>query len=158
MMSTMIERADDSSDSHTPETEAAHSGLVPQLRMMARALLASPDIDVILGDHAHAVEPFQRIDGKWVAYCMGDQISRHAVIRNDDREGAMPRFTFTEVAPHRWKITKAEAIPTWVDDAPKIRLIDLPRAPATPTYRAAHQRIAGYLAAFGAVRDGLIIR
>jgi putative ATP-binding cassette transporter len=41
-MSTMIERADDSSDSHTPETEAAHSGLVPQLRMMARALLASP--------------------------------------------------------------------------------------------------------------------
>ena len=38
----MIERADDSSDSHTPETEAAHSGLVPQLRMMARALLASP--------------------------------------------------------------------------------------------------------------------
>ncbi|HEY2037826.1 MAG TPA: hypothetical protein VGG96_12470, partial [Steroidobacteraceae bacterium] len=41
-MSTMIERADDSSDSHLPETEAAHSGLVPQLRMMARALLASP--------------------------------------------------------------------------------------------------------------------
>jgi putative ATP-binding cassette transporter len=38
----MIERADDSSDSHPPETEAAHSGLVPQLRMMARALLASP--------------------------------------------------------------------------------------------------------------------
>jgi putative ATP-binding cassette transporter len=45
MMSTMIERADDSSDSsdsHTAETEAAHSGLVPQLRMMARALRASP--------------------------------------------------------------------------------------------------------------------
>ena len=41
-MSTMIDRADDSSDSHPAETEAAHSGLVPQLRMMARALLASP--------------------------------------------------------------------------------------------------------------------
>ena len=38
----MIDRADDSSDSHPPETEAAHSGLVPQLRMMGRALLASP--------------------------------------------------------------------------------------------------------------------
>ncbi|HEY7888842.1 MAG TPA: ABC transporter ATP-binding protein/permease [Steroidobacteraceae bacterium] len=38
----MIDRADDSSDSHPPETEAAHSGLVPQLRMMERALLASP--------------------------------------------------------------------------------------------------------------------
>ena len=39
---TMIDRADHSSDSHTPETEAAHSGLVPQLRMIVRALLASP--------------------------------------------------------------------------------------------------------------------
>jgi Bacterial capsule synthesis protein PGA_cap len=133
-------------------------GVTALQEQQARALLASPDIDVILGDHAHAVEPFQRVDGKWVVYCTGDQISRHAVIRNDDREGVMPRFTFTEVAPHRWKITKAEAIPTWVDVAPKIRLVDLPRAPATPTYRAAHQRIAGYLAVLGAVRDGLIIR
>jgi len=39
---TMIDRADHSSDSHAAETEAAHSGLVPQLRMIVRALLASP--------------------------------------------------------------------------------------------------------------------
>ncbi|HVS75665.1 MAG TPA: ABC transporter ATP-binding protein/permease [Steroidobacteraceae bacterium] len=38
----MIDRADDNSDGHPPETEAAHSGLVPQLGMMGRALLASP--------------------------------------------------------------------------------------------------------------------
>ena len=38
----MIDRADHSSDSHPSETEAAHSGLVPQLRMIVRALLASP--------------------------------------------------------------------------------------------------------------------
>ena len=38
----MIDRADDSSDSHAAETEAAHSGLVPQLSMVVRALLASP--------------------------------------------------------------------------------------------------------------------
>ncbi len=38
----MIDGEDDSSDSHSPETEAEHSGLVPQLVMMARALLASP--------------------------------------------------------------------------------------------------------------------
>jgi Bacterial capsule synthesis protein PGA_cap len=132
----------------------------------AHTLLASPDIDVVLGDHAHSVEPFERINGKWVSYCMGDQISRHAVIRDDDREGAMPRFTFTEVAPHRWKITKAEAIPTWVDVVPKIRLVDLSAALASPTtpaplratYQAARRRIAGYLATRGAVRAGLIIR
>ncbi len=141
-------------------------GVTAEQVARAHALLASPDIDVILGDHSHAVEPFERIDGKWVAYSMADQISRHAQIRNDDREGAMPCFTFTEVAPHRWRIVRAEAVPTWVDVAPKIRLIDLPAAlasPSTPselrdTYQAAHRRIAGYLAARGAVPAGLIIR
>ena len=38
----MIDAEDDSSDSHPPETEAAHSGLVPQLGMITRALHASP--------------------------------------------------------------------------------------------------------------------
>ncbi len=141
-------------------------GVTAEQDAQARALLASPDIDVILGDHAHAVEPFQRIGGKWVAYCMGDQISRHAQPINDDREGVMPRFTFTEVAPHRWKITRAEAIPTWIDIAPKVRLVDLPAALASAatsskaraTYAAAHQRIVGYLDARDAAKAGLIVR
>ena len=94
-------------------------GVTAEQESQARALLASPDIDLILGDHAHAVEPFERINGKWVVFCMGDQISRHAVVRDDDREGVMPRFTFTEVAPHRWRVSSAEAIPTWIDVAPK---------------------------------------
>ncbi|HEU5443186.1 MAG TPA: ABC transporter ATP-binding protein/permease [Steroidobacteraceae bacterium] len=38
----MIDRAHDSSDGHPPETEAAHSGLVPQLGTIVRALLGSP--------------------------------------------------------------------------------------------------------------------
>jgi len=38
----MIDAEDASSDRHPPETEGVHSGLVPQLGMIARALLASP--------------------------------------------------------------------------------------------------------------------
>ena len=140
-------------------------GVTSEQDDQARALLASPDIDVILGDHSPAVEPFERTGRKWVAYGMGDQISRHAVVRDDDREGVMPRFTFTEVAPHRWQITKAEAVPTWIDIAPKLRIVDLPAALASPTtlparravYQAAHARIVRYLDARGAVRDGLVI-
>ena len=49
----------------------------------------------------------------------------------------MPRFTFTEVAPHRWRITKAEAIPTWIEIAPKVRLVDLPAALASADTTAA---------------------
>jgi hypothetical protein len=129
----------------------------------ADRLLASPDIDVILGDHAHVVQPFQKLHGKWVAYCMGNQISRHAQPISDNREGVMPRFTFTEVAPHRFAVTKAEAIATWMQMSPRLRLIALGPAlkdPMTTTgsrapYRAAFSRISGYVNALGAEREGL---
>jgi poly-gamma-glutamate capsule biosynthesis protein CapA/YwtB (metallophosphatase superfamily) len=134
-------------------------------RAQAATLLASPDVDVILGDHAHVVQPAERIHGKWVVYCMGNQISRHADPVTESREGIMPKFTFTEVAAHRFRATKAEAIATWMDDSPRLRLIDLPAAlrdPATPaaargTYQHAYNQIRTYLNAYGALQKGLLL-
>lgn len=133
-------------------------------KAQASALLASPDIDVILGDHAHAVQPFQMINGKWVIYCMGNQIARHADPNDDNREGVMPIFTFTETAG-TWKVTKVEAVPTWMQLTPALRLINLPAALADPdtsaadraTYQHAHDQIAGYLDAYGAATQGLVV-
>ena len=145
-------------------TEYDHLATSEQ-KQWAEQLLASPDIDVILGDHAHVVQPMQRIHGKWVIYCMGNQISRHADPIAESREGVMPRFTFTETAPGHFTVTKVEAIPTWMQDSPKLRLIDIPRALAdpatTPAQRAdlekAYTAIRGYLDAYGAIKDGLIV-
>ena len=133
-------------------------------KSQAAALLASPDIDVILGDHAHAVQPFEKINGKWVIYCMGNQISRHAEPNDDNREGVMPIFTFTETAG-TWQVSKVEAVPTWMQLTPALRLIDLPAALADPatsaadraTYQQAHDQIAGYLDAYGAATQGLVV-
>ena len=146
-------------------TEYDHLATTEQ-QQQARALLASPDIDVILGDHAHVVQPMQRINGKWVIYCMGNQISRHADPIADSREGVMARFTFTEVNPGRFRITRAEAIPTWMQMTPQLRLIDIPRALADPrtttAQRAEYQHAAGqiahYLNAYGATSQGLTVR
>jgi capsule synthesis protein PGA_cap len=145
-------------------TEYQHEPTAEQVAE-ARALLASPDIDVILGDHVHVVQPFQKINGKWVAYGMGNQISRHADPINDSREGVMPRFTFTELRPGKWQVTKAEAIPTWMQISPRLRLIDLSTALVDNSTSAAeraadlaaHRQIVGYLDSRGAVRQGLII-
>jgi poly-gamma-glutamate synthesis protein (capsule biosynthesis protein) len=145
-------------------TEYQHQPTAEQ-RSQARALLASPDIDVILGDHVHVVQPFEELNGKWVAYGMGNQISRHANPIDDSREGVMPRFTFTESGPHRWRITRVEAIPTWMQLTPQLRLIDLPRALADPAttpgeramYLSARNRIATYLNSLGATTHGLVI-
>ena len=143
-------------------TEYDHLATATQ-RSQAEQLLASPDVDVILGDHAHVVQPMQKIHGKWVIYCMGNQISRHADPIAEGREGVMPRFTFTEVSPGTFRITRAEAIPTWMQDEPSLRLIDIPRALADPATSASDRatvqqqwtRIRGYLDAYGAVAAGL---
>jgi poly-gamma-glutamate synthesis protein (capsule biosynthesis protein) len=133
-------------------------------RQQAAELLASPDVDAILGDHAHVIQPMQRVNGKWVIYCMGNQIARHAQPIDANREGVMPIFTFTQTAPHRFRITHVEAVPIWVQIRPKIRLIDLTTAlndPRTPpadraVYRHAYEQIRHYLDAYGAARDGLV--
>jgi Bacterial capsule synthesis protein PGA_cap len=145
-------------------TEYDHLATQEQ-RDQADALLAAPDIDVILGDHAHVVQPAERIHGKWVVYCMGNQISRHADPVDESREGVMPKFTFTEVGPHRFRVTRAEAIPTWMDISPKLRLIDLPvalhdravTAARRNTYQHAYDQIRAYLGAYGALRHGLAV-
>lgn len=94
-----------------------------QLRI-ARQLLADPAIDLIVGHHAHTVQPFERIAGKWVAYGLGNQIARHDEPRNTTEEGIIARFRFVKT-PDGWRVEKAEFIPTLVDLGPPIRLRDL---------------------------------
>ena len=136
-----------------------------QQQKLARRLLTSSDVDLILGAHAHVVQPVQEIDGKWVVYGMGNSIARHENAIDASREGILAEFTFTETAPHRFRVTRASVIPTWVDIDPAIRLIDLPRALADPatsneqreTYRRAAARIRRHVDALGAIEDGLVM-
>ncbi len=145
-------------------TEYDHAPNADQIRW-AKQLLATPDIDVILGAHAHVVQPFEKVSGKWIAYGMGNEIARHADPIDASREGVMPRFTFTEVSPGTWQVTKAEAIPSWVQITPSIRIIDLAAAlgdPATTTAQrqvdqAAYDRISGYVLARGGAAGGLTV-
>ena len=58
------------------------------------ALLASPDIDLVIGHHAHVVQPFEKIDGKWVAYGLGNLVAQMAR-QGDPYDEVAARFTFT---------------------------------------------------------------
>jgi poly-gamma-glutamate synthesis protein (capsule biosynthesis protein) len=147
-------------------TEYDHGANDDQLRW-ARELLAAPEIDLILGCHAHVVQPLEKIGDKWVAYGMGNEVARHDDPIDASREGVMPRFTFTRVGPGHWRVTAAEAIPTWVELTPAIRVVDLSAALGSnavaagvdagrqAAYRAAYDRISGYLGARGADAAGL---
>jgi len=142
-----------------------NQGATDEQRSEAEQLLASPDIDLILGDHPHVVEPAQRIHGKWVFFSMGNQISRHADPILVSREGAMPIVTLTEGAKGQFRATHAEVVPTLMRLTPLLRLIDLRAAVAdpatTPTdltaYRAAIAQVRSTLDTYGADKDGLVV-
>ncbi|MFA1547990.1 CapA family protein [Actinomadura chokoriensis] len=133
-------------------------------RALARRLLASPDVDLIVGDHVHVVQPFDQFNGKWVVYGMGNQIANPIANEEDTHEGLVARFRLTRDAAGRWQAT-ASFVPTLVEAGPPIRLVDLPRAlaradlPAGPRarYRAALDRTTAAVRALGAkvpVLDG----
>ncbi len=138
-------------------TEYDHRASATQ-RQQAAELLASPDIDLVLGAHAHVVQPMQQIDGEWVVYGMGNQVARHANPVAASREGIMPVVTFTEQSDGTFRATAARIVPTWMQLEPDLRLIDLPGALADlglpesrrAEYEAAMTRIRGYVDALGA--------
>ncbi|GIF60253.1 hypothetical protein Air01nite_63480 [Asanoa iriomotensis] len=93
-------------------TEYAHEPNAQQ-RRVARELLRSPDVDLVVGHHAHVVQPFERIGTKWVAYGLGNHVSGQD-FSLDTRDGVMGRFTVTETEKGRFQVTRAEALPTWM--------------------------------------------
>lgn len=93
-------------------------------RSMAEELLSDPAVDLIVGHHAHVVQPFEKIGDKWVAYGLGNQVARHEEPRGTTEEGVLARFRFTK-GSNGWTVDKAEYLPTLVDLGPPIRLRDL---------------------------------
>jgi poly-gamma-glutamate capsule biosynthesis protein CapA/YwtB (metallophosphatase superfamily) len=79
---------------------------------LARALTASPDIDLVYMHHPHVVQPWTKVNRKWVAYGVGNTVAQQEA--NRTYEGATGRFTFSRVGNGRFTVTKAEYIPTLV--------------------------------------------
>ncbi|RSO10193.1 hypothetical protein DMH18_15305 [Streptomyces sp. WAC 06783] len=98
---------------------------------VAKALTGSqtggrPDIDLVIGTHAHTPQPYEKLAGTWVVYGMGDQI---AGIMEKPRGnwGTIARFRFEPPAGEgqRWRVTKAEFIPQLSASGPPLRMLNL---------------------------------
>jgi len=80
---------------------------------VARALTASPDVDLVYMHHVHVVQPWTRINGKWVVFGLGNTVAQHATDVPRGYEGVTARFTFSKRGG-RYLVSKAEYIPTLV--------------------------------------------
>ncbi|MET8507596.1 CapA family protein [Streptomyces sp. NPDC004787] len=135
---------------------------------LGRALTASrtgdrPDIDLIIGTHAHVPQAYEKVNGTWIVYGMGDQIAGDMINYEGayDRRGNMgtlARFTFAPpTAPgRRWEVSRAEFVPQFFDTA-RGRVVNLDEAVSKGQAQYAEPRdaIRAVVLDRGAARDGL---
>ncbi|MFF1909234.1 CapA family protein [Kitasatospora sp. NPDC058218] len=112
----------------------------PQQLTLARELATEqgeghPEVDLVLGTHAHVPQAYEKINDTWTVYGMGDQLAGHMFNYSgaEDPRGnwsSIARFTFSPPAlpGQRWTVSKAEFIPQLTDLGPPYRVLDLAEA------------------------------
>lgn len=149
---------------------------VPQLQLAER-LTEETGVDLVIGHHAHVVQPIQKLNGTWVAYSLGNQVARHSSPTGLTEEGVIGWFEFRETqdgwdVAARYRTTLVD-IPPEAEPGEKLpvgavedhRLVDVRQALDQPggltpdrlaRYRLAADRTQGFLYNRGAPGgDGL---
>jgi poly-gamma-glutamate capsule biosynthesis protein CapA/YwtB (metallophosphatase superfamily) len=112
----------------------------PAQRGLARRLLADPSVDLIVGHHAHVVQPIRHVNGKWVAFGMGNSLSAQsaACCPAATQDGLLLQVTVVEKAG-RLVVGRIGYVPTWVEH-PSYRILPvvkaLARRSSSPATRA----------------------
>ncbi len=122
--------------------------------VLAEQLLADPALDLVIGHHAHVAQPFEMINGEWVAYGLGNHVARHVEPRGTTEEGVLARFTFARDATG-WRVQRAEYVPTLVQLGPPIRLLDLTSETPSARVLEALERTDDVVLSRGAGQAGL---
>lgn len=95
-----------------------------QQQQLAAQLLDSPDIDLILGDHVHVVQPIAKLSTpqgpKYVIYGLGNFLSNQspaADLAPDTQDGIIVKATVS-LQHGRWSVSKLTYTPTYVEIGP----------------------------------------
>ena len=87
---------------------------------VAGEVMQATEIDLIVGHHAHVVQPIERLpDGRWVIYGLGNFLAQQSVYSSDPtpphRDGAMIEVTFGLSGDGGYDVTQVGYVPTFVD-------------------------------------------
>jgi poly-gamma-glutamate capsule biosynthesis protein CapA/YwtB (metallophosphatase superfamily) len=89
-------------------------------REVVDAVLRSPDVDLIIGHHAHVVQPIQRRpDGRWVVFGLGNLLAQQALMPGEGtapphRDGVIVRVTIAAGPNGRYAVRRVGYVPTFV--------------------------------------------
>jgi poly-gamma-glutamate capsule biosynthesis protein CapA/YwtB (metallophosphatase superfamily) len=145
-------------------TEYYHPPTEYQLDV-ARALTKSPDIDFIYGHHAHVVQPYDKVNGTWVVYGLGNAVAQQDTSVEGVYDGNTCRVTFTEREDGSFEVTKLQYIPTMIttfDGSNPMRWLNVPQDLDDPDYsgsrsalEATGQRVTDVVGSLGAFKKGV---
>ncbi len=87
---------------------------------LAEQVLASPDVDLIVGAHVHVPQPMDRVGDEYVLYGLGNFVSNQSPVTcascpQATEDGMILWVEYVETAPDEWEVDRIEVIPTWVD-------------------------------------------
>jgi poly-gamma-glutamate synthesis protein (capsule biosynthesis protein) len=82
-------------------------------RRLGRTLIASAHIDLVVGHHAHVIQPVEELGGEFIIYGLGNFLSNQRS-RVATQDGVV---LFAEVVDRgdAWVVRRLEASPTWVE-------------------------------------------
>jgi hypothetical protein len=88
----------------------------PEQRTEATQILASPDVDAIVGGHVHVIQPVEKIGSKYVVYGTGNFLSNQSgeCCPTSSQDGVIVTLHFVHTAG-KWSVGSITYTPTYVD-------------------------------------------
>ncbi len=91
-----------------------------QQRALAKELLAGDEVDLIVGTHAHVIQPVERLGGNLVIYGLGNFLSNQSPqscrsCPPESTDGVIVQVDLMEGDSGDVEVAAISAIPTWVD-------------------------------------------
>ena len=114
-------------------------------RQLADQLTASGLVDLIVGHHAHVVQPIERVNGVWVIYGMGNLLSNMPTgpFGANSQDGMVVSIAAVRSPDGAFTWLEPDVAPTWVDrhDGWQIRVLadELARPDLGPARRSVLQ-------------------
>lgn len=113
------------------------------------AIMASPDVDLFVGAHAHVVQPIRRLeDGRYIVYGLGNLLALQSTVNPRNLDGVIVMPTFTRATDGRYRVSRMGYVATATIEAGGTTRVEL----APPEVR---QQVQQILASDGAAPTDL---